>query len=57
MIFDMCFEANDCYVKIYRIMLFRSRMKILVITNISILQFYKYIEYIIDISTDILKKI
>ena len=29
-------------------------MKILVITNISILRFYRYIKYIDDISVDIL---
>ena len=33
-----------------------SRMKISVITNISILQFYGYIGYIGDISADILEK-
>ena len=32
------------------------RMKILVITDISILRFYGYIRYIEDISADILEK-
>ena len=34
----------------------QSMMKISVITDISVLRFYRYIEYIGDILTDILKK-
>ena len=35
---------------------FQSMMKISVITDISVLQFYRYIGYIGDISADILEK-
>ena len=34
----------------------QSMMKISVITDISVLRFYRYIEYIRDILTDILEK-
>ena len=34
----------------------QSMMKISVITDISVLRFYRYIEYIGDILTDILEK-
>ena len=54
MLWNMVYTSlNTATTALFR---FRAMMKISVITDISVFQFYRYIEYIGDISVDILKK-